>query len=78
MSIEFSILGDSFQPCHPDGIYIFISGGSIRNHYKLGILMGLLTATWAAKKTAGQNPDDYTNIALLGIVLGLIGAGRTM
>ncbi len=39
----------------------------------LGILCGLLVATWAAGKT-GQNPDDYTNIALLGIVLGLLGA----
>jgi phosphatidylglycerol:prolipoprotein diacylglycerol transferase len=39
----------------------------------LGILAGLLVASWAAGKT-GQNPDDYTNIALLGIVLGLLGA----
>ena len=39
----------------------------------LGILGGLLVASWTAKKT-GQNPDDYTNIALLGIVLGLLGA----
>ena len=37
------------------------------------ILAGLLVASWVAKKT-GQNPDDYTNIALLGIVLGLVGA----
>ena len=39
----------------------------------LGILAGLFVASWTAKRT-GQNPDDYTNIALLGIVLGLIGA----
>lgn len=39
----------------------------------LGILAGLLVASWAAGKT-GQNPEDYTNIALLGIVLGLLGA----
>ena len=39
----------------------------------LGILAGLYVATWMAKKT-GQNPDDYVNIALLGIVLGLLGA----
>ncbi len=39
----------------------------------LGILSGLLVASWTAKKT-GQDPDDYTNIALLGIVLGLLGA----
>ena len=39
----------------------------------IAILAGLLMASWVAKKT-GQNPDDYTNIALLGIVLGLIGA----
>ena len=39
----------------------------------LGILAGLYVASRVAKKT-GQNPDDYTNIALLGIVLGLIGA----
>ena len=38
----------------------------------LGILAGLLVASWAAGKT-GQNPEDY-NIALLGIVLGLLGA----
>ncbi len=37
------------------------------------ILCGLLVVSQVAKKT-GQNPDDYTNIALLGIVLGLIGA----
>jgi phosphatidylglycerol:prolipoprotein diacylglycerol transferase len=39
----------------------------------LGIIAGLLVASWAAGKT-GQNPEDYTNIALLGIVLGLLGA----
>ena len=39
----------------------------------LGIMAGLGVASWAAKKTA-QDPDDYTNIALLGIVLGLLGA----
>ena len=39
----------------------------------LGILAGLFMATWTAKKT-GQDPDDYVNIALLGIVLGLLGA----
>ena len=39
----------------------------------LGILAGLYFAMWMAKKT-GQNPDDYVNIALLGIVLGLLGA----
>ena len=39
----------------------------------LGILAGLYVAMWMAKKT-GQNPDDYVNIALLGIVLGLLGA----
>lgn len=39
----------------------------------LGILSGLFMASWVAKKT-GQDPEDYTNIALLGIVLGLLGA----
>lgn len=39
----------------------------------LGILAGLFMASFAAKRT-GQDPDDYTNIALLGIVLGLLGA----
>ena len=39
----------------------------------LGILAGLYVAMWVAKKT-GQDPDDYVNIALLGIVLGLLGA----
>lgn len=39
----------------------------------LGILGGLYMAMWVAKKTR-QNPDDYVNIALLGIVLGLLGA----
>ena len=39
----------------------------------LGILAGLYVAMWMAKKT-GQEPDDYVNIALLGIVLGLLGA----
>ena len=39
----------------------------------LGILAGLFVAVWTAKKTK-QDPDDYVNIALLGIVLGLLGA----
>lgn len=39
----------------------------------LGILSGLLVASYVAGKT-GQDPEDYTNIALLGIVLGLLGA----
>ena len=39
----------------------------------LGILAGLYVAMWMAKKT-GQESDDYVNIALLGIVLGLLGA----
>lgn len=39
----------------------------------LGIVAGLVVASWAAKKT-GQNPDHYTNIAMLGVVLGLLGA----
>ncbi len=37
----------------------------------LGILGGLQMALFAARKT-GQDPDDYTNIALLGVVLGLL------
>lgn len=36
----------------------------------LGILAGLYLAMFLAKKTR-QNPDDYLNIALIGIVLGL-------
>ena len=39
----------------------------------LAILAGLGVASWTAKKTQ-QDPGDYTNIALLGIVLGLLGA----
>ncbi len=37
------------------------------------IFSGLFVASWVAGKT-GQNPDDYSNITLLGIVLGLLGA----
>lgn len=39
----------------------------------LGIMAGLLVASFVAGRT-GQDPEDYTNIALLGIVLGLLGA----
>ena len=38
-----------------------------------GMVLGIFLVTWRAGET-GQNPDDYTNIALLGIVLGLLGA----
>lgn len=73
MSIEFPNLGIHFSHVIRT-VYIFSFPVAVYGiTMALGILMGLLTATWAAKKT-GQNPDDYTNIALLGIVLGLIGA----
>jgi len=38
----------------------------------LGILLGLQLASFIARKT-GQREDDYMNITLLGIVLGLLG-----
>ena len=73
MSIEFPNLGIHFSHVIRT-VYLFSFPVAVYGiTMALGILMGLLTATWAAKKT-GQNPDDYTNIALLGIVLGLIGA----
>ncbi len=73
MSIEFPNLGIHFSHVIRT-VYIFSFPVAVYGiTMAFGILMGLLTATWAAKKT-GQNPDDYTNIALLGIVLGLIGA----
>lgn len=73
MSIEFPNLGihlnHVIRTVHVFGYPVAVYGITMA----LGILAGLLAASWAAKKT-GQDPDDYTNIALLGIVLGLIGA----
>ena len=73
MSIEFPNLG-----IHLSHVvrYLYIFSYPVAVYgitMALGILAGLLVASWTAKKT-GQNPDDYTNIALLGIVLGLLGA----
>ena len=73
MSIEFPNLG-----IHLSHVvrYLYIFSYPVAVYgitMALGILAGLFVASWTAKKT-GQNPDDYTNIALLGIVLGLLGA----
>ena len=73
MSIEFPNLG-----IHLSHVvrYLYIFSYPVAVYgitMVLGILAGLFVASWTAKKT-GQNPDDYTNIALLGIVLGLLGA----
>ena len=73
MSIDFPNLGihlpHVIKSINVFGFEIAIYGITMA----LGILAGLYVATWMAKKT-GQNPDDYVNIALLGIVLGLLGA----
>ncbi len=37
----------------------------------LAMLAGILLAMWLAKKT-GQNPDDYFNVAMIGIVAALL------
>lgn len=39
----------------------------------LGILAGLGVAMWEAKRT-GQNPDTYIDVAMYGVVFGIIGA----
>lgn len=39
----------------------------------IGVMAGLLTVTKIAKKT-GQNPDDYWDFAIWGILFGVIGA----
>ena len=39
----------------------------------IGMVLGILWACREAKKT-GQNPDDYIDIGLLGIIIGVIGA----
>ena len=39
----------------------------------IGVMAGLLTVTRIAKKT-GQNPDDYWDFAIWGILFGVIGA----
>ena len=73
MSIDFPNLG-IFLSYVPRSFSVF--GYEIALYgvtMALGILGGLAVATFAAKKT-GQDPDDYVNIALLGIVLGLLGA----
>ena len=72
-SIEFPHLGihlnHVIQTIHIFSFPVAVYGITMA----LGILAGLFVASWTAKKT-GQDPDDYTNIALLGIVLGLLGA----
>lgn len=39
----------------------------------IGVMAGLLTVTRIAKKT-GQNPDDYWDLAIWGILFGVVGA----
>lgn len=39
----------------------------------IGVMAGLLTVTKIAKKT-GQNPDDYWDFAIWGILFGVVGA----
>lgn len=72
-SIEFPHLGihlnHVIQTIHIFSFPVAVYGITMA----LGILSGLFMASWVAKKT-GQDPEDYTNIALLGIVLGLLGA----
>jgi len=72
-SIEFPHLGihlsHVIQTIHIFSFPVAVYGITMA----LGILAGLFVASRTAKKT-GQDPDDYTNIALLGIVLGLLGA----
>ena len=72
-SIEFPHLGihlnHVIQTIHVFSFPVAVYGITMA----LGILSGLFMASWVAKKT-GQDPEDYTNIALLGIVLGLLGA----
>ena len=72
-SIEFPHLGIHLNHVIPT-IHIFSFPVAVYGiTMALGILSGLFMASWVAKKT-GQDPEDYTNIALLGIVLGLLGA----
>ena len=72
-SIEFPHLGihlnHVIQTIHIFSFPVAVYGITMA----LGILAGLFVASWTAKKT-GQDPEDYTNTALLGIVLGLLGA----
>ena len=72
-SIEFPHLGihlnHVIQTIHIFSFPVAVYGITMA----LGILSGLFMASWVAKQT-GQDPEDYTNIALLGIVLGLLGA----
>ncbi len=72
-SIEFPHLGihlnHVIQTIHIFSFPVAVYGITMA----LGILSGLFMASWVAKKTE-QDPEDYTNIALLGIVLGLLGA----
>lgn len=39
----------------------------------IGMLIGLRVAMWRAKET-GQKPDDYVDIVLIGMLVGIIGA----
>lgn len=39
----------------------------------VGMILGITIATWEAKRT-GQNPEDIMDLALYGIIFGIIGA----
>ena len=39
----------------------------------IGMLIGMRVAMWRAKET-GQKPDDYVDIVLIGMIVGIIGA----
>lgn len=39
----------------------------------VAMIAGILIALWVAKKT-GQNPDDYFDMAIVGIIVSLVGA----
>lgn len=66
LGLYLSHVGKSF---HVFGLEIAYYGVTMA----LAMLGGLAIASWVAKKTK-QNPDDYLNLALIGIVVSLLSA----
>lgn len=73
MSINFPHLGIHLEKV---GKTIEIFGFEIA-YYGIAIVLGMLAGFWLACKEAkrtGQNPDDYLDIGMIGILLGIVGA----
>lgn len=66
LGIHLKNVGKTISVFHFDIAYYGVIIG-------LGILAGLLMAMHVAKKT-GQNQEDYIDLAICGVIFGIIGA----